>query len=123
MSDPASMTPTDELLGRIAERLKALADPTRLKILHSLEQGERCVSDILAAVGGSQANVSKHLALLRRTGIVAARRAGTNVLYRVVDPAAFEICRTVCGVLEERADADRRMIRSATGGRRRALAR
>jgi DNA-binding transcriptional ArsR family regulator len=103
-------TPTRELLARIADRLKALADPTRLEILHALERGERTVSEILAAVGGSQANVSKHLARMRHAGIVAPRREGTSVYYRVVDPAAFAICRTVCDVLERRAVAERRVV-------------
>lgn len=105
-----------ELLERIADRLKALADPTRLAILHTLEGGERTVSEILTEVGGSQANVSKHLARMRLAGIVAPRREGTSVHYRVVDPAAFAICRTVCDVLESRAEAERAVL---SGGRRR----
>lgn len=106
---------TDELFARIADRLKALSDPNRLKILHLLEDGELNVSEILAAVGGSQANVSKHLARMRLAGLVAARREGPNVFYRVVDPTAFAICRTVCDALERRAVEERRVVR---GGRR-----
>jgi DNA-binding transcriptional ArsR family regulator len=113
------MNPSRELLSRIADRLKALADPTRLEILHSLESGERTVSELLEIVGGSQANVSKHLARMRHAGIVAARRDGNHVYYRVVDPAAFAICRTVCDALELRAEAEHSMItdgRSSIGG-------
>jgi len=109
----------DLLFSRIAERLKALSDPTRLKILHTLEEGELCVGDVLARVGGSQANVSKHLALLRRSGVVASRREGTNVYYRVVDPAAFEICRTVCFAIERRADEEREVVRRGQEANRR----
>lgn len=110
----------DLLFSRIAERLKALSDPTRLKILHTLEEGELCVSDVLAVVGGSQANVSKHLALLRRSGVVASRREGTNVYYRVVDPAAFDICRTVCSAIERRALEERDVVlRGQEANRRR----
>ncbi|HSM13436.1 MAG TPA: metalloregulator ArsR/SmtB family transcription factor [Thermoanaerobaculia bacterium] len=100
----------DELFLRIADRLKALSDPTRLKILHALEDGERTVTEILEVVGGSQANVSKHLSRMRLAGIVASRREGTCVHYRVVDPAAFVICRTVCDALERRADDEHRTI-------------
>jgi len=103
---------TDALFTRIAERLKALSDATRLKILHALEAGERSVSEILAIVGGSQANVSKHLARMRLTGIVTSRREGTSVYYRVIDPTAFAICRTVCDSLEQRADDERRTLRA-----------
>ena len=102
--------PTPELLERIAERLKALADATRLRILHALGGGEVAVSDLVQQVGGTQANVSKHLAILRRLGVVAARRDGVFVYYRVIDPTALEICRTVCDALESRADDERRVL-------------
>lgn len=113
------MKPSHELMSRIAERLKALADPTRLKILHSLEEGERTVSEILEEVGGSQANVSKHLGIMRRVGILESRREGINVYYRVVDPAAFAVCRSVCDALEQRADSERRLLRRAVASARR----
>jgi DNA-binding transcriptional ArsR family regulator len=100
-----------DLLVRIADRLKALSDPTRLAILHALEAGERNVTDLLGELGGSQANLSKHLARMRHAGILAARREGTNVYYRVVDPAAFAICRTVCDALEARAESEQAVIR------------
>lgn len=96
--------PSDELLARIAERMKALADPTRLKLLHLLEGGEICVGDLAGQVGGSQANVSKHLGVLRKAGLVSCRRDGMNVCYRVADPSAFTICQLVCDALVRQAD-------------------
>lgn len=103
--DPAPLpSPSDELLGRIAERMKALADPTRLKILHQLEAGEVCVGDLAERVGGSQANVSKHLGVLRKAGLVSCRRDGMNVCYTVADDSAFTICRLVCDALVRQAD-------------------
>jgi DNA-binding transcriptional ArsR family regulator len=101
---------TDALLARIAEVLKAMADPTRLKVLHSLQGGERCVSSILDLVGGSQANVSKHLSVLRKAGLVASRRDGVNVFYRITDPGVFAICRNVCDSLELRLDHEHQSI-------------
>jgi DNA-binding transcriptional ArsR family regulator len=101
---------TDDLLTRIAEVLKAMADPTRLKILHSLHAGERCVSDILHVVGGSQANVSKHLSVLKRAGLVDCRRDGLNVFYRIIDEGVFTICRNVCDSLEQRVDREHQAI-------------
>jgi len=112
--------PTDELFERIAERLKALSDPTRLKILHAVEDRELCVSDILAIVGGSQANLSKHLTRMRTSGVLAARRKGTSIFYRVVDPAAFTICRTVCDALEQRAASEHRLLKSVAQAARKA---
>jgi len=104
------MIASDELLQKIAEVLKAMADPTRLKILHCLQRGELCVSDILHEVGGSQANVSKHLSVLRRAGLVSCRRDGLNVFYCIADEAVFSICRNVCDSLEIRLDRDHQTI-------------
>ena len=106
----AAVIASDELLHRIAEVLKAMADPTRLKILHSLQQGERCVSDILEVVGGSQANVSKHLSVLKRAGLVESRRDGLNVFYEISDEGVFTICRNVCDSLEIRIDREQQTI-------------
>ena len=99
-----------QLLEKIADRLKAMADPTRLRILHVLQAGELCVTDILAEVGGSQANVSKHLSVLRRAGLVEYRRDGINVFYRIEDPAVFAICRTVCDSLERQVNEEKNEI-------------
>lgn len=94
---------TDELLVHIADRLKALADPTRLRLLHLMEGQELCVGDLVESVPGTQANVSKHLAVLRNAGWVRARRAGMNVCYSLEDPVVLEICNLVCGSLERQA--------------------
>jgi DNA-binding transcriptional ArsR family regulator len=101
---------SEQLLEKIADRLKAMADPMRLHILHALQGGERCVGDILAEVGGSQANVSKHLSVLRRVGLVDCRREGVNVYYRIDDPTVFTICSTVCDSLERQIDIEKREI-------------
>ena len=104
------MEASDELLTRIAEVLKAMADPTRLKVLHCLHNGELCVSAILEVVGGSQANVSKHLSVLKRAGLVDCRREGLNVFYRIIDEGVFTICRNVCDSLELRIDREHQAI-------------
>ena len=116
-----SRGPSDDLLIRVADRLKALADPTRLKILRALERGERNVSDLLGEIGGSQANVSKHLARMRHAGLLEARRDGTSVFYRVIDSTAFAVCRTIRDGLERRARRERELLRGARsriGGKR-----
>jgi ArsR family transcriptional regulator len=68
-----------------ADLLKALGQPTRLKILDLLAKGERCVCEIFPAIGGEQSNVSKHLGFLRSQGIVVADRRGMRVFYRLAD--------------------------------------
>ncbi len=75
----------DRLRQLTADLLKALGQPTRLKILELLVQGERCVCDIFPAIGGEQSNVSKHLGFLRSQGIVVAERRGMRVAYRLAD--------------------------------------
>ena len=94
---------SSELLEKIAGRLKAMGNPVRLQILHSLEDGEKTVSEILDIVGGRQANLSKHLNVLRTAGLVANRRQGPNVCYRIRDEAVFSICRSVCDSLHHQA--------------------
>ena len=68
-----------------ADLLKALGQPTRIKILELLVNGERCVCEIFPAVGGEQSNISKHLGFLRSHGIVIAERRGMRVFYRMAD--------------------------------------
>lgn len=106
----------------VSGRLKALADPTRLRILHVLEGGERCVGVLAQEVGAGQANVSKHLAMLRGAGLVRARRCGMNVYYSIDDPVVFRICRLVCDSLDStrprlagRFDAHRRVGGRSSG--------
>lgn len=96
--------PSEELLARIADRLKAMADPMRLRILHELDRGEVCVGDLAERVGGSAANVSKHLAVLRAAGLVRCRRDGMNVCYAIADGGVFDVCRLVCDSLALEAD-------------------
>jgi DNA-binding transcriptional ArsR family regulator len=103
----------EELLERIARRLRAMGNPFRLRILHVLEHGELSVNQILAAVGGSQGKVSKHLSVLRTANLVTRRRAGTRVFYAISDDAVFTICRTVCDALQSDAEAEVNVIERA----------
>ena len=83
----------------VAERFRALGDPTRLLILDYLRRrDERAVGEIAAQVGGSQQNISKHLSVLRVQRIVARRKQGTKTLYRVADPAVHRLCDGALGV-------------------------
>lgn len=95
-----------ELLTRLALRFRALGDATRLQLLRALERGDACVGDLVERVGGSQANVSKHLGVLRGVGLVKSRREGMNVYYAVDDEAALEVCRLMCGSLERQVQRD-----------------
>lgn len=81
--------------GQATRMLKALANPHRLMILCNLIEAPRSVSDLNARVPLSQSALSQHLALLRRDGIVAGRREGQAIHYRIADPAAVEIVSTL----------------------------
>jgi DNA-binding transcriptional ArsR family regulator len=91
----------------ISKRLKALADPSRLAILHVLCRGERNVSELVTETGFTQANVSKHLRVLRVEGIVTFRRHQRNVYYSLTDNITDGVCDLICRSLEERASIDR----------------
>jgi DNA-binding transcriptional ArsR family regulator len=89
----------------IAERFRLLSEPTRLRLLDLLAEGERSVGSLAGDLGCTQANVSKHLALLADAGIVGRRRDGLRTLYCVTDPAVFSLCGQVCETLRRNADA------------------
>jgi len=71
---------------RVARRLELLAHPARLRIMVELREGEACVSELQAALDRPQPYVSQQLCVLREAGIVAPRREGQFVYYRLVDP-------------------------------------
>ncbi len=79
-----------------AELFGLLANPMRLRILRVLCQAEQSVSEIVEETGAAQSNVSQHLALLYRHRVVARRREGSQIHYRVVNELVVELCRTVC---------------------------
>jgi len=82
-----------------AEFLQAVGQATRLRILEVLAKGERCVCDIQVEIGQQQSNVSKHLAILRRSGILTARREGGRVLYRLRNGRISDFLRGLSDVV------------------------
>ncbi len=89
------MDETIHVFEQVAHYFGLLADPTRLRILSCLCVEERPVHDVVEKIGLTQANISRHLNILYRAGVVDRRRVGNSVLYRVVDPNFVDICRTV----------------------------
>lgn len=92
---------SDEALGLVARRFAILSEPMRLRLLHSLIDGEKSVNTLVEATGGTQANVSRHLQTLADAGLVRRRKEGLQVFYSVADPSIFELCELVCGSLEK----------------------
>ncbi|WP_031408293.1 helix-turn-helix transcriptional regulator [Thiomonas sp. FB-Cd] len=93
-------TDDDESAERVfvsaAELFGVLATPLRLRILNAICNQEKSVGDIMVAVDSTQPNVSQHLKVLYQAGIVAKRRVGNQVYYRVQSEKAVQLCRTVC---------------------------
>jgi ArsR family transcriptional regulator len=96
-----------EALEIVAQRFRALGDPTRLSLLQALFDGERTVQDLCATTGVSQPNASKHLALLLEQGLVARQRDGSFTRYRIADASLQPLCHLVCGSLAARHEAVR----------------
>jgi ArsR family transcriptional regulator len=82
-----------------SEVLRALGHPVRLAILELLRDGERCVCEIEPELGLRQPNISQHLAALRAARLVATRREGARVMYRVVDPGIFQVLDLLPGIV------------------------
>ncbi len=89
----------------VARRFRLLGDPVRLEILNLLHaRGEMTVQELVAATGQCQANVSKHLRLLREAGLVARRQEGSFAYYRINDPMLAALCVLVCSQVPEAID-------------------
>jgi ArsR family transcriptional regulator len=96
MKDPIP----EEVLVRMAASFRILADPSRLAILISLKNGcEMSVGEFVAVTGRRQTNVSKHLKVMATGGILARRKNGLQVFYRLDDPVWTQVCRLVCQFL------------------------
>jgi DNA-binding transcriptional ArsR family regulator len=110
---PVSHSLPDDLVELIAERFRALGEPTRIKLLDGLRKGEATVIELTELIGTTQQNVSKHLGVLQRCGIVARRKQGNFAYYRIVDEGVFDLCEAVCGSLQLRADLLNELVRGA----------
>jgi ArsR family transcriptional regulator len=90
-----------EALLLVAQRFAVLAEPMRLRLIQALFNGERNVTQLVAATGGTQANVSRHLQTLIAAHLLRRRKAGLQVFYEIADPSLRKLCELVCGSLEK----------------------
>ena len=88
-----TITTSDATRARAAGIARALADPKRLCVLEQLADGERSVSDLSRDVGCQVPNMSQHLSVLRTAGLVASRRDGNTIFYRLVDDRVLDAYR------------------------------
>ena len=86
----------DEVYDKAAELFALLSTPIRLRIIGQLCQGEKNVGQLLDQIGVAQPNMSQHLNILYRSGILGKRRQGAQMFYRIADKTAVVVCRAVC---------------------------
>jgi DNA-binding transcriptional ArsR family regulator len=86
----------DQVFESVAELFSVLSTPIRLKIISAVCNGEKNVSELLAEIDTTQPNMSQHLATLYRSGVLAKRRDGTQIYYRLQSERVATLCRAVC---------------------------
>jgi DNA-binding transcriptional ArsR family regulator len=99
-----------DLAELIARRFRVLGEPMRIRLLDAMRDGEATVGTLTTALGASQQNVSKHLAVLHEAGIVSRTKRGTFVEYAIADPDVFALCTHVCGDLRRQATDLERLL-------------
>jgi DNA-binding transcriptional ArsR family regulator len=94
----------EPLVELIAERFRVLGEPMRIRLLDALRERPATVQELQQATGASQQNVSKHLGLLLRSGLVSRSKEGNFSLYAIADEGVFALCEMVCGGLRRQLD-------------------
>jgi DNA-binding transcriptional ArsR family regulator len=84
----------------IARRFRVLGEPTRIRLLDRLREGEATVLELTEALDASQQNVSRHLQVLLEAGILSRRKHGTYAYYSIADEGVLGLCEQVCGSLQ-----------------------
>ena len=91
-----SKMPSDEIIDKMESLLNVASDFTRLKIMYTLSEGEKNVSEIVNEVGASQSLISHQLQTLRKANLVWTRRQGTSVYYSLADEHVVKLLDLVC---------------------------
>jgi DNA-binding transcriptional ArsR family regulator len=110
-----------DALRDVAAYFQALSEPTRLQLLNYLRDGEQTVGRLAELCECTAANVSRHLAMLAKHGLVVREGRGTSVYYRIADASVYKLCDLVCGSIARHAEQStrRRSVFGAAKGRRR----
>lgn len=96
----------------IADILKAMAQPTRLKIIEFLRDGERCVCEIFPAIDEEQSNTSRHLNLMLSHGILRRRKEGVKIFYALKHPEVLEILGLASSILKKEINNKSDLLRA-----------
>ena len=96
----------EQVFESVAELFSVLSTPIRLKIISAVCQSEKSVSQLLAEIDTTQPNMSQHLSTLYRCGVLAKRREGTQMYYRLQSERVATLCRAVCTQVAIELDGD-----------------
>jgi len=97
---------SDAVFDKAADLFAVMSTPIRLRIISALCQGEKNVGQLLENIGVAQPNMSQHLNILFRSGVLGKRRQGAQVFYRIADDTAAKVCRAVCTQVAIGADVN-----------------
>jgi DNA-binding transcriptional ArsR family regulator len=101
----------EDIMTRLtADFLKSLSHPVRVRILRLLAPGERCVCELIAAIDIEQSNLSQHLGVLKKQGIIDSRKEGTKVFYRILHHSALEVIKAVEKTIGEQLSESRNLL-------------
>jgi DNA-binding transcriptional ArsR family regulator len=101
----SSQTFSNEAIELIAACFRAMGEASRLKLIMAVEQGEKNVSQLVAATGMRQSNVSRHLQTLTDAGVLIRRKEKMSVFYTIADPTIISLYKQVFGSLQKRMTA------------------
>lgn len=98
------MTEVDKIFAEVADYFSVMSEPMRLKIIHAICRSERTVTEIVGETGATQSNVSRHLNLMYRHGLLNRRRDGNQIYYSMADDTMIELCRSACNRIAAQID-------------------
>jgi len=91
--------------------LKALAQPTRLKIIDFLRDGERCVCEIFPAIDEEQSNTSRHLNMMLSAGVLSRRKDGLKIYYAIKHPEIFEVIDIITLIVKQEIGGRHKLLK------------
>ena len=95
-----------------ADIAKAMAHPLRIAIVNFLKDGERCVCDIAETIGSEQSNVSRHLSVMVKAGVLEYRKEGLKVIYKLKCPCILEFFSCVRRVLKQQVKENEKLLKA-----------
>jgi DNA-binding transcriptional ArsR family regulator len=106
----------DEMVVQVVDRLRSIADESRVRLLARLKEGPANVTALAADLEIAQASVSKHLAVLKQAGLVDVERIGNQARYFIADDSVFQLCQIVCDGVARRLRQQGRVLKSLKPG-------